>query len=199
MVHFQYVEEREGGYYITGARIALDSIVGAFKAGESPETILGSFPLAGPLVRLYGAITFYLENKDKVEAYLQDQERLWKEVTTPQPDRPESPRSGCEKPTRPLQGKLENPFLADANFNQRIVAGLLLREPEIDFALPQGVIPDGVSDPQILELGATLGRVILTHDVRTMHGWFQKFVAGRPSPMLILAASPERGFAATAR
>jgi hypothetical protein len=35
--------------------------------------------VAGPLVRIYGAITFYLENKDKVEAYLKDQERLWKE------------------------------------------------------------------------------------------------------------------------
>jgi hypothetical protein len=33
--------------------------------------------MAGPLVRIYGAITFYLENKEKVEAYLEDQERLW--------------------------------------------------------------------------------------------------------------------------
>jgi uncharacterized protein (DUF433 family) len=86
----QYVEERESGYYIAGTRIALDSIVGAFKAGESPETILRSFPLAAPLVRIYGAITFYLENKDKVEAYLKDQERLWKEVATKQTELPES-------------------------------------------------------------------------------------------------------------
>ena len=86
----QYVEEREGGYYIAGTRIALDSIVGAFKAGESPETILRSFPLAGPLVRIYGAITFYLENKDKVEAYLKDQERLWKEMSSKQTELPES-------------------------------------------------------------------------------------------------------------
>ena len=86
----QYVEEREGGYYIAGTRIALDSIVGAFKAGESPETILRSFPLAGPLVRIYGAITFYLENKDKVEAYLKDQEGLWKEVAARQTDLPET-------------------------------------------------------------------------------------------------------------
>jgi uncharacterized protein (DUF433 family) len=59
----QYVEEREGAYYIAGTRIALDSIIGAFKAGESPENILRSFPLAGPLVRIYGAITFYLEKQ----------------------------------------------------------------------------------------------------------------------------------------
>jgi uncharacterized protein (DUF433 family) len=72
-----YVEERDGGYYIAGTRISLDSIVHAFQAGESPEGILRSFPLAGPLVRIYGAITFYLENQEKVEAYLKDQERRW--------------------------------------------------------------------------------------------------------------------------
>jgi uncharacterized protein (DUF433 family) len=57
-----YVEERDGGYYIAGTRISLDSIVHAFQDGESPEGILRSFPMAGPLVRIYGAITFYLEN-----------------------------------------------------------------------------------------------------------------------------------------
>lgn len=78
----KYVEQREGGYYIAGTRVALDSIVLAFKDGESPETILQSFPLAGPLVRVYGAIIFYLENTERVEAYLRDQERLWAEVKT---------------------------------------------------------------------------------------------------------------------
>jgi len=81
-------------------------------------------------------------------------------------------------------------FLADANFNQRIVSGLILREPAIDFALPQGVIPDGMSDLQVLELGAALGRVLVTHDVRTMPAWFQQFVEGRPCPGLILV--PEK-------
>jgi uncharacterized protein (DUF433 family) len=62
-----YVEERDGGYYIAGTRIALDGIVHAFQDGESPDAILRSFPMAGPLVRIYGAITFYLENKETVE------------------------------------------------------------------------------------------------------------------------------------
>jgi hypothetical protein len=52
-----YVEERDGGYYIAGTRVSLDSIVHAFQDGESPEGILRSFPMAGPLVRIYGAIT----------------------------------------------------------------------------------------------------------------------------------------------
>ena len=35
---------------------------------------------AGPLVRVYGAIIFYLGTREKVEAYLRDQERLWDKV-----------------------------------------------------------------------------------------------------------------------
>jgi hypothetical protein len=77
-------------------------------------------------------------------------------------------------------------FLADANFNQKIVAGLLLREPEIDFELPQDVIPEGMNDPKVLELGAALGRVIVTHDVRTMPRHFSAFVADQTCSGLIL-------------
>ena len=75
-----YIEERDGGYYVAGTRVSLDSIVHAFQDGESPETILRSFPMAGPLVRIYGAITFYLENKEKVEEYLGAQQQRWDEL-----------------------------------------------------------------------------------------------------------------------
>ena len=84
-----YVEQRDRGYYIAGTRIALDSIILAFKDGKSPETILQSLPMAGPLVRVYGAIIFYLENPEKVEAYLSDQERLWTEVKRMETELPE--------------------------------------------------------------------------------------------------------------
>ncbi|HXB74720.1 MAG TPA: DUF433 domain-containing protein [Candidatus Acidoferrales bacterium] len=47
-----YVEERDGGYYIAGTRISLDSIVHALQDGESPEGILRSFPMADPFVRI---------------------------------------------------------------------------------------------------------------------------------------------------
>jgi hypothetical protein len=85
-----YVEQRDGGFYLVGSRIALDSLILAFKDGESPETILQSFPMAGPLVRIYGAIVFYLENTAKVEAYLRDQDRLWAEMKGKQTDLPEA-------------------------------------------------------------------------------------------------------------
>lgn len=83
-----YVEEREGGYYVAGTRISLDSVILPFKDGASPESILRSFPAIGTLERVYGAITFYLANKEAVEAFLLDQDRLWREaasIETPLP------------------------------------------------------------------------------------------------------------------
>ncbi|MFL6463075.1 MAG: DUF433 domain-containing protein [Bryobacteraceae bacterium] len=39
-----YVEQREGGYYVAGTRVALGSLVYVFRGGESPETIQQNFP-----------------------------------------------------------------------------------------------------------------------------------------------------------
>jgi uncharacterized protein (DUF433 family) len=85
-----YVEQREGGYYISGTRISLDSVVHSFKNGSSPESILRSFPLIGSLENVYGAITFYLANKQAVELYLSAQERLSQELAAKQSPLPES-------------------------------------------------------------------------------------------------------------
>jgi uncharacterized protein (DUF433 family) len=86
----QYAQERDGGYYVAGTRISLDSVVHPFKNGASPESILRSFPLIGSLEKVYGAITFYLANKDAVEAFLSDQERLSQALADKQPPLPES-------------------------------------------------------------------------------------------------------------
>jgi uncharacterized protein (DUF433 family) len=85
-----YVDQRDGGYYVAGTRIGLDSIILAFKDGESPESILQSFPMADSLVRIDGAITFYLEDTEKADAYLKDQDRLWAEARTMETEIPHS-------------------------------------------------------------------------------------------------------------
>ena len=59
-------------------------------------------------------------------------------------------------------------FLADANFNQKIVAGLLFREPLLDFALPQETIPERMKDPDVLDLAHSSGRILVSHDVTTI-------------------------------
>lgn len=86
----EYVEQRSGGYYLTDSRIGLDSVIYPFKQGASPESIFQSFPMAGSLEAVYGAITFYLANKDAVEAYLADQERLAEDLRRNQPPLPDS-------------------------------------------------------------------------------------------------------------
>jgi hypothetical protein len=50
--------------------ISLDSVVYSFLNGESPESIAKNFPLLS-LEQVYGAITFYLANREMVNAYLE--------------------------------------------------------------------------------------------------------------------------------
>ena len=40
-----YVEQRDGGYWVAGTRVSLDSLIYAFKRGASLETIRRSFPV----------------------------------------------------------------------------------------------------------------------------------------------------------
>ncbi len=64
-----YVEQRDGGYWISGTRISLDSVVYAFQRGAAPESILRSFPLL-TLEQVYGAITYYLAHEQQINDYL---------------------------------------------------------------------------------------------------------------------------------
>lgn len=68
---YEYVEQRNGGYYVVGTRVSLDSVVYAFLRGESPEGIAESFP-ALSLEQVYGAVAFYLANQRAIDAYLQE-------------------------------------------------------------------------------------------------------------------------------
>jgi uncharacterized protein (DUF433 family) len=63
-----YVDERNGGYYVAGTRVSLDSIVQCFNEGLSPETILEEFDTL-TLAQVFGAIAFYLDNQPAVDSY----------------------------------------------------------------------------------------------------------------------------------
>lgn len=69
-----YIEKREGGYWITGTRVSLDSVVYAFLRGAAPESIAQSFPVLS-LEEVYGAIAFYLANQAEVDALLAENDR----------------------------------------------------------------------------------------------------------------------------
>ena len=74
----EYIEERDGNYYIANTRISLDSIVHSFRRGESPEAICQNFELLS-LEEVYGAIASYLANQADIDAYLTRQSEKWEE------------------------------------------------------------------------------------------------------------------------
>ena len=69
----EYVEYRDGGYWLAGTRVSLDSVVYAFLDGLSPESIAESFDTL-TLEEIYGALAFYLGHREEINAYLRQSE-----------------------------------------------------------------------------------------------------------------------------
>jgi hypothetical protein len=59
-------------------QVMLDSIVAAFQQGHSPETVQQEYPSL-TLEEVYGAIAYYLANKEEVDGYLQSQAEVWRQ------------------------------------------------------------------------------------------------------------------------
>ena len=96
MTGSEFVDEREGWYYVARSRVSLASIIYSFRNGDSPETIRENFAsLSVPQV--YGALAFYLNNPDESEAYLKRLEERWKELERSAPPLPDDVRRKFEK------------------------------------------------------------------------------------------------------
>jgi uncharacterized protein (DUF433 family) len=81
----EYVEVRNGGYYVAGTRIGLDVVVYDFRDGRTAEAIFEAYPSIGSLAKVCGTITFILEHPQEIEAYLEDQDRLYEEFKASHP------------------------------------------------------------------------------------------------------------------
>jgi len=57
---------------------------------------------------------------------------------------------------------------ADENLTNGIVRGLLRRNPDLDIVRIQDADLMGTDDPAILEWAARTGRILVTHDFRTI-------------------------------
>ena len=79
-------------------------------------------------------------------------------------------------------------FQADADLNQHIVTGVLRREPGVDFQTAAAAGLRGLSDFAVLTLAAREGRVLVTHDRRTMPRTFARFVSLDASPGLFVVS-----------
>jgi uncharacterized protein (DUF433 family) len=73
----------QGTSRIAGTRVSLDSVIHSFWEGATPEEICQDFPSLS-LAQVYGAIAYYLKQRDTVDAYLQagrdDAEKLEQEL-----------------------------------------------------------------------------------------------------------------------
>ena len=98
----EYVQERNGGYYVAGTRVSLDSVVECFNEGLSPEAILEEFDSL-TLIQVYGAITHYLENQPAIDVYRARQNRRFVEARRLAEPLPESLRQRLQSAKEQLR------------------------------------------------------------------------------------------------
>jgi hypothetical protein len=77
-------------------------------------------------------------------------------------------------------------FQADADFNHIIIIATLRREPGIDFQTAHAANLAGVEDQEVLAVAAQAGRVLVTHDRKTMPTYFAEFIGHTSSSGVIV-------------
>ncbi len=77
-------------------------------------------------------------------------------------------------------------FQADADLNHVIVKATLRREPSIDFQAAHAAELSGLHDRDVLALAAQTGRVLITHDRKTMPRHFAEFIMQKTSSGVIV-------------
>src|SRR5438477_10200043 len=63
--------DEDGVIRVGGTRVRLDTVIGAFHNGCSAEEIMLKYPSLN-LTDIYAVITYYLWQRDEVDAYLED-------------------------------------------------------------------------------------------------------------------------------
>ena len=77
-------------------------------------------------------------------------------------------------------------LIADENFNNDIVRGMLRRKPDLDIVRVQDVGLSNEDDRVILEWAAKENRVLVTHDVTTITNFaYERVRAGKSMPGII--------------
>ena len=77
-------------------------------------------------------------------------------------------------------------FQADADLRQAIVIGTIRREPNLDFRSANEAGLEGIKDPEVLVVAARDGRVLVTHDRKTMPLEFGQFITSQASSGVLI-------------
>jgi len=83
-----FVESREGSFYLIGSRVPLAHLVREFQQGEPPEAIRSHYPTLS-LEQVYGAIAFFLGHKSEVESDIVERRREEDAYTAAHPTPPD--------------------------------------------------------------------------------------------------------------
>jgi hypothetical protein len=79
-------------------------------------------------------------------------------------------------------------FQADNDLDQRIVVATKRLDPAVDFQTAATLGLHHLPDPEVLALAAREGRILVSHDRRTLPIHFREFVASQRSPGLIIVS-----------
>ena len=80
-------------------------------------------------------------------------------------------------------------FLADENFDNRIIRGLFHQRPDLDIIRVQDLEIAGADDPTVLNWADRAGRILLTHDARTIPQYaYERLAAGQTIAGVIVAS-----------
>jgi hypothetical protein len=80
-------------------------------------------------------------------------------------------------------------FQADNDLRFAIVKAVRRREPAVDFSSAHESRLEGVDDPELLDRAASEGRVLVSHDLRTLLDHFRsRLMAGKSSPGLLVVS-----------
>ncbi len=64
-------QDADGTVRVTGSRVTLDTVVSAFKRGNTAEQIQDSFPSL-TLSQIYGVISRYIDHQEEADEYLKE-------------------------------------------------------------------------------------------------------------------------------
>lgn len=73
-------KDEDGVFRIAGTRVRLDTVITAFQNGCTAEEILYKYPSLH-LPAIYTVLAYYLQNRDEVEAYLEERKRLMEQTS----------------------------------------------------------------------------------------------------------------------
>lgn len=88
-----------------------------------------------------------------------------------------------------LLRRMKIKYQADNDFNGIIIRTVMKLAPEVDFqTAPKAGLHLGTPDDRVLEIAAQEGRLLVSHDRKTMPTHFANFIATQSSPGVFIVS-----------